>query len=330
MNVLHISLFGKFQAQFAGEILTELYTCKVRKLFCYLLLYRDRPHPREALASLLWDEADSDRPNRCLRKTLWQLRNTLDATKNEALSDRVLLVDPEWVQIKPEADLGLDVALFEQAFSRTQGVRGRELDSQHVQILQSAVDLYRGGLQESWYQDWYLYEREHFQHMYLIMLDKLMGYCEAHCACETGLTYGALILRCEKAHERTHRRLMRLYCLAGDRTAALRQYKRCEYALEDELGVEPAGRTVALYQQIRTDQLKRPVAVPVATDRRPAQTTCPLPEVLGQLKQVECVLADVQCQVQQNIQVMELTLNNQLNQPASIGGPSLADRQPCS
>jgi hypothetical protein len=145
---------------------------------------------------------------------LWQLRNTLDATKNEALSDRVLLVDPEWVQIKPEADLGLDVALFEQAFSRTQGVRGRELDSQHVQILQSAVDLYRGGLQESWYQDWYLYEREHFQHMYLIMLDKLMGYCEAHCACETGLTYGALILRCEKAHERTHRRLMRLYCSA--------------------------------------------------------------------------------------------------------------------
>ncbi len=56
-----------------------------------------------------------------------------------------------------EADLWLDVAVFEQAFHGVEGMAGRELDPQAVQTLQSAVDLYRGGLQESWYQDWYLY-----------------------------------------------------------------------------------------------------------------------------------------------------------------------------
>ena len=40
------------------------------------------------------------------------------------------------------------------------------------------------------------------------------------------LAYGARILHCDRARERTHRRLMRLHFLAGDRTAALRQYPR--------------------------------------------------------------------------------------------------------
>jgi DNA-binding SARP family transcriptional activator len=310
MALLHISLFGKFHVRKGQQTLTGLDAPKVQELFCYLLLYRERPHPREALAALLWDDRHTDQPNRCLRKTLWQLRSTLDA-QAESLSDRVLLVEPIWVQLNPRANLWLDVAVFEQAFRCVESLQGSELDAQNIQSLQSAVNLYRGGLQESWYQDWYLYERERFQHMYLATLDKLMEYCETHRNYETGLAYGTLILSCERARERTHRRLMRLYHLIGDRTAALRQYEHCINALHEELGVKPAKRTETLYQQIRTDQFGELTLRPARTAKISQAAISPLPTVLGRLRQLHTVLTELQREIHQDIQAVELALTIQ-------------------
>jgi DNA-binding SARP family transcriptional activator len=293
MSVLRVHLFGKFDACYGDRPVAGLDTRKVRELICYLLLYRDRPHPREALASLLWDENHTDQPVRCLRKTLWQLRTALDS-QLESLSDHVFLIEPEWVQLSPEADLWLDVAQFEQTFIDTQGILGKALEPHQVHLLRNAIGLYRGGLLESWYQDWYLYERERLQHMYLIMLDKLMGYCEASGEYEAGLVYGACMLRCENAHERTHRRLMRLHYVAGDRTAALRQYEHCVVALREELGVRPAKRTLALYEQIRSDQ---PIvsATPAADVHRvPSLVDYPFLEMMVHLKQFQVALTEVQ------------------------------------
>ncbi len=309
MNALRISLFGRFDVRCEQRVVTGLDTRKVQKLFCYLLLYRAYPHPREALATLLWDDDDVNRPNRCLRKTIWQLRTALDS-QTESFSGRVLLVEPEWVQINPQAPIWLDVAVFEQAFNHVQNVPGKELDAESVQMLKRAIDLYQGGLQESWYQDWYLYECERFQHMYLIMLDKLMDYCELHGHYELGLTYGAFILRCDKARERTHRRLMRLHCLNGDRTAALRQYARCVRTLEEELSVKPTAHTVRLYQQIQTDRTIDLAPTPAVANKTPEPPFSPLPNVLEHLKQVQLALTDLQRQVHQHVQALELAIND--------------------
>ena len=305
MSLLHISLFGRFNVRSDRHTLSGLDARKVQELFCYLLLFRDRPHPREALADLLWDERHTDRPNRCLRKTLWQLRSALDA-QIESLSDQVLIIEPDWVQVSPGADLWLDTAVFDHTFERVRSLESSELGSEDVAALQRAVGLYRGGLQESWYQDWYLYERERFQHMYLSMLDKLMDYCEAHCSYETGLSYGALILQCEPARERTYRRLMRLYCQSGDRTAALRQYEHCVRALSEELGVKPAQRTVRLYEQIRTGRVGDSTSPLDDADRSPLSHVSPLPALLVRLRQTEGLLALVQHEIQQGIQALEL------------------------
>src|SRR4029079_7650562 len=123
--------------------------------------------------------------------------------------------------------------------------------------------------------------------LYLAMLGKLMGYCEAHHEYETGLTYGACILHYDRAHEQTHRRLMRLNYLAHDRTAALHQYERCVAALDEELDVKPDKRTIALYNQIRADQLDTPTE---ATQT----TTSLLPQVLSRLKEFRTVLASLE------------------------------------
>src|SRR5581483_473296 len=223
ISALKIYLFGKFSVWHNERIVEGFDVHKVQELFCYLLLHRDHSLPRETLASLLWPEVSTAQSKKSLRQVLWQLQSALHC-QNECLCDRILLVEPEWIRLNSEADFWLDVAIFESAFQLVQKIPSQELDSQKAQLLQSAVQLYQGPLLEGWYQDWCLYERERFQSMYLAMLDKLMRYCEVHRDYETGLLYGTRAMCYDRACERTHRRLMRLYYLSGDRTAALRQF----------------------------------------------------------------------------------------------------------
>ena len=309
MGVLRISLFGRLDVRHGQDALAGLQARRVQELFCYLLLYRDRPHRREGLASLLWDERHTESPSRCLRKALWQLRSALDS-QSELLSERVLRVEPDWIQFNPQADVWIDVAQFEQAFRDVQHIQGVDLDAQSIQWLQDAVRLYRGGLQESWYQDWYLYERARFQHLYLILLDKLMEHSEAYGRFAAGLAYGTLILDCERARERTHRRLMRLHYQAGDRTAALRQYEMCVSALDEELGVGPGRRTEALCRRIRFDRPDSTDLNQAGSGGDPLVPSSPQ-TLLPRLKEIHGLLAEIQHGIVLDIQAAELAMRSQ-------------------
>lgn len=284
--------------------------CKAQELLSYLLIYRDRPHARETLAGMLWSECSTEKSKKYLRQALWQLQTALESQGQSGGSSQVLLVEHDWVQFKLNAGLWFDVALFEQAFALSQGSSGRNMDAHQAEAIQLAVQLYKGDLLEGWYHDWCLYERERLQNMYLAMLDKLMNYCEAHRQYERGLTYGSLILRFDRASERTHRQLMNLQYLSGDRTAALRQYERCVNALDEELGVKPDKRTASLYQQIKADHVD---AAPLAPAELPPETEAApvsLSELLGRLKQLQTILAGVQRRVQNDIKAVELALND--------------------
>lgn len=308
MSTLRVRMFGRFSVQRDGPVLDGLDAAKVKELFSYLLLYRSRPHPRESLAELLWSEGSADQARKHLRQVLWLLQTALDADVKSAGS-RTLLVEPNWVGLNPDVSIWLDVAVFEEAAARVRGVPGPELDVQAARCLQDAVGLYTSDLLEGWYQDWCIYERERLQNAFLAMLDKLTGYCEAHDEADGVLEYATRILRQDRTHERTHRRLMRLHYRRGDRAAALRQYERCAAVLHEEFGVKPDRRTEALHQQIRLDQGKVPASARDQSNTVPAYTRT-LPEVLGRLNQLELALAELQRQVRQDIQSLVLLVQD--------------------
>jgi DNA-binding SARP family transcriptional activator len=224
---------------------------KAQELFCYLLLTRGRQCSRETLATLLWPEVPPERAKKYLRQATWRIHATLDSPIHP--SERVLTTGPEWLQIADDAPIWCDVEAFETAIRDASGVRDEALDAGQARRLHQAVALYRGDLLETWYQDWCLFERERLQNVYLALLDKLCVYHERRGEPEPAIALALRILRIEPARELSHRGLMRLYLLAGDRTAALRQFERCKVALRDELGVQPAGETTRLYHSIRGD-----------------------------------------------------------------------------
>jgi two-component SAPR family response regulator len=199
----------------------------------------------------------------------------------------------------------LDVAVFEDAFKNMQGMKGRDLDKKQVSVIQFAVECYRGELLEGWYQDWCINERERLQYFYLVLLDKLMDYCEVKQKYEDGLIYGEKILQYDHARESTHRRLMNLYYLSGDRTAALRQYEKCISALREELDVEPAHSTCSLKELIAKDEDKNEQQ-PIPTG---AGKKDPLYRLFQHLISVQKDLANIQSELTKNIQVIQKDLN---------------------
>jgi DNA-binding SARP family transcriptional activator len=128
-----------------------------------------------------------------------------------------------------------------------------------------------------------------------------MRYSEARGEYEIGIGFGKRLLGYDRAREPTHRGLMRLLYLGGDRTAALRQYDRCVAALEEELGVGPDRRTVTLYHQIRLDRFE-PAAAP------PAPSAAALADVPASLRQLHKMLADLQTGLEHEVQLVERAL----------------------
>lgn len=305
MSNMAISLFGKLRIESDNRITLHLEPRRAEELLCYLLLYRDRLHEREKLATLLWPDAPPAQSKRYLRQLLWQLQSTLNHTAQP--DAHLLYTEPTRIGVNGKVPYWLDIQAFETAFAAVVDQPGHTLCPQQADQLRHAVQLYQGDLLEGWYQDWCILERDRLQNMYLAILDKLLSYSEAHHAYEAGLTYGVQILRYDRAREQTHRQLMRLYYLAGNRTAALHQYESCVAILREELAVEPTASTVALYQQISTEQ---PCPCDLQSTPAPKVTTpdpTPLPEILHQLEQIQGALGQLQSQVAYLLQNLKQT-----------------------
>jgi DNA-binding SARP family transcriptional activator len=300
---LSVCLFGKLQVERDDQVLGGLSSRRVQEFLAYLLLCRPRAFARVALADLLWPHSSAAQSMKYLRHALWQLKSVLGCD--------VLRVDGEWVGLDAQVDLWLDVHAFECAHASIQGVPGHELNPQQAQVLRGALELYQGDLLEGWYQEWCLFERERLQQLYLELLAKQMAYCEACGDYAAGLAYGTLALRCDVAHERVHRRLMRLHYRAGNRTAALRQYQRCVAFLRQELDVSPSGRTLALLKQIRGGQPlgpHQPISNNVGLSF--ADTPQTLDQALQRLNQLQAAFTHTQRELGEIISVVEAKMGD--------------------
>jgi DNA-binding SARP family transcriptional activator len=310
MATLTIRMFGGATFERAGAPIIELHSGKCQELFCYLLLQGRRPLAREVLASLFWGECATAQSRKYLRQALWQLQGILDS-EPRVPSRRLLVVDGDTVGIDPHGGIWVDTEAFEQVFAECRSTLGNQLQERQFKKLSGAVELYRGDLLQGWYRDWCLFHRERLQNMYMAMLDKLMCYCESRSMYQMGMDYGERVLALDRAHERTHQRMIRFIFLSGDRAGALRQYDKCARALAEELDVKPAASTRLLCDQVRGDCLRNsePAALASISTSDPDDTKTGsrtrLTELLSRLRHLEETLADAHQRLEHNIVAVE-------------------------
>jgi oligopeptide transport system substrate-binding protein len=148
------------------------------------------------------------------------------------------------VQLDPQADLWIDVEAFAAC-----------IDKSNPDDLEKAVALYRGDFLEGYYDDWIITRRYWLDSLLCEALTRLMMEHEAADKAAEALSASRQLLERDPLREDAHRAAMRALCMLGQRNAALEQYRRCQEAVQHELGVEPMVETTELYQAILEGQL---------------------------------------------------------------------------
>jgi len=254
-------LLGPFQVTLDEQPVTGFKSNKVRALLVYLAVEADKPHPREALAGLLWpDWPDRDALSN-LRYALSNLRRVIGDRQAEP---PFLLITRDSLQFNPDSDCCLDVTEFDGLISDFQNTDSH-LESQQskTQNLKSAIALYRGSFLEGFslgdnpaFEEWTLLTRERLARQMSSALHRLTVVCEQRGEYEQAQSYARRQIELEPWDETAHQHLMRALSLGGQRSAALAQYETCRRLLADELDVEPTPETTRLYEQIRDGTLK--------------------------------------------------------------------------
>lgn len=306
-TLLRVYLFGHFSAERDGAIITGLEARRLQEVFSYLLLNRHRRCSRELLASLFWGESSTEQSKRNLRQVLWQLQTALETEKTRD-AERILYITADWLQINPKANLWLDVDRFERVWNETRLIPGKDLDASKVQSLRNATALHQEVLLPNNYENWCLRERERLLSLYIAMLEKLMEYSENHHDYEAVLRAGTRILEYDRTRETTYQQLMHLYYLLGKRVEALKQYHRCEAALQEELRASPSRSTHALYQLILLDQLEGKSAPEALVKDLQGQAPL-LTHILDELQQMQNIHIHAQRQIDLHMQKIEQALS---------------------
>ena len=105
------------------------------------------------------------------------------------------------------------------------------------------------------FDDWQFFQGETLRRELASALERLV---EGHAAggdMAEAIGFARRWLSLDPLHEPAHRSLMELYHRDGQRNLALRQYRACIRALDQELGVPPLEETTRLYEAIKENKL---------------------------------------------------------------------------
>ena len=108
-------------------------------------------------------------------------------------------------------------------------------------------------LQEYPYEEWCSEERERLLASYLQTAEQVASALLAQGAWENAAEVARLILARDDCWEQAYRVLITAYEKLGNRSQALRVYKRCQERLNSELGVAPSPSTVQLFHSLLSE-----------------------------------------------------------------------------
>jgi len=201
---------------------------KIAGVLAYLSL--EGPTTRSKLAGLLWPESPESTARNNLAQALRRLRQAAGAE---------LVIGGDTLELRGlEVDVAsLEVAHFAgryQALAEASGVllEGYDYDD--------CPD----------FDDWLLIQREKLAELRRMSLAALADELEQAGQYREALFQAERLLEADGLSESAYRRVMRLWYLLGDRSAALAAFERCAAVLKREMGVEPLPQTRELLRLI--------------------------------------------------------------------------------
>ncbi|HEX6386014.1 MAG TPA: BTAD domain-containing putative transcriptional regulator [Anaerolineae bacterium] len=218
---------------------------KPKELLYYLLA--ESPRTKEQIGVVIWPDASPDQLSSSLKSTLFYLRRALGRKE-------WILYERGRYAFNRSFDYWYDVEVFESCL-----VRARKLQAaapaEAVGLFEQAKQLYQGDYLEDLAADeWCQPQREALRRQYLAGLLSLGELLFAENLYERAAETYHQVIALDELLEEAHRGLIRCQSRLGERGLALRQYETLVELLADELGVEPAPETSALYRKLQRGQ----------------------------------------------------------------------------
>ena len=262
--VLELQLFGAPQLRLGGEVINDKISGRPLALLSYLAV-TGRPHTRDLLADLLWDELTSQQARNNLRYLLPDLRRVIGD---------YLLINAQTIAFNRQAPHWLDVDTLRTTQNATPPMS--------TQAWQQALDLYQGEFLAGFrvrnapnFEAWVTAQQEELHQVAMQGFQQLAQRYLAEGDSRAGINTVKRLLAGDPWHEAGQRLFMQLLVASGQRAAALEQYQQFRNLLQNEVGVEPAAATKALYEQIRCNEVAPVVQAPPLTRKPPAVTSKP-------------------------------------------------------
>ena len=255
---LSISLFGQMTVMVNGGHLRPLRSRKGLWLLALLVMRHDRTMNRAWIAETLWP--DSSEALRNLRNTLHDLR---DALGSEA--PRILSPTPGTLKLDLTG-CAVDLVAFDSA-----------IRSGSREALQTAVSLYVGPLLTGIDQEWMVADRTRYHQRCLESLDSLAQICMQNGEPEAAARLAQTYIGLEPFEEPARCRLMQALADAGDYAGAAKAYREFRLLLHDQLQMQPATETTALFQLLQLQGRKAATRAAAASLATPVALADALP-----------------------------------------------------
>ena len=233
----------------------EISASKALALLAYLAV-SGQSHSRDTLSTLFWPDKDQSRARTYLRHALWELK--------KEVGERRLVVSRDHIGFQMDEMVWLDVQPFQMgitAVTKHNHPVGHMCPECLAQ-LNEVVALYRDDFLAGFtltdspaFDEWQFFQAEELRQQLTHTLERLVDEYTAQHSYQSAIPHARRWLALEPLHEPVHQQsLMRLYALAGQQAAALRQYQECRRLLDAELGIVPTEETVTLYEMILSRQ----------------------------------------------------------------------------
>lgn len=241
-------LFGRLRLAVDGEPVETNLHGKALRVFRYLLANKARPAPKDVLIDTFWPNMDLDSGRRSLHQAVYTIRKALPDTDGD---QAIIVFENDAYQINPRIPSWSDVGEFELSVRMGRQAEADGDVTRALEMFRLAESLVTGEfVEEAPYEDWTIPERERLRLAHIEVADHLADLLEATSDPSGALEVSQRILRMESTDERSHRRVMRCYIAAGQRTLAIRQYEICAEQLQETYRLAPSQETVDLFNTL--------------------------------------------------------------------------------
>lgn len=249
---LQLLMLGGFDAYLDGRPVAGFSYNKMRALLAYLAVEREQDHRRDVLAELLWNDYDSTVARNNLRRTLANLRRTLELPTGATL----FVSTKNTIRFIPNAYVDV-LDFIEESPALT---KNDEADLHYVERI---IALYRGeflsglALPDSQdFEEWLQLQREKLHCRAVVLLERLSIYYGKTGNYDKAIQYALRQTELSPWDEDAHCRAIHFYALNEQTGAAIRQYETCFRQLKNELGVLPNQEIQQLVKRIRNGEFR--------------------------------------------------------------------------